>query len=304
MTVGGVDSRYFYKSYDDLDNIYTNIINFIQSPPIIPMKITEKLASQTNFVSFVSAKDKGGRSYSPDVSDGLSGEKTYYFNNGISKTYTCNADETSCIAGADETMVNGKTVWTINNNFIEVVMRVKFASVGSFDIDSNANGCQVGKINDYSIKPSKVEYYDSQGYAVIKTLYLPSKCIEVVYSGGSLLNVTKSTYANDPTKVADAQLKANFEGGDTVYVRLQIEEETQQRNEFIIKDELPNSAAKDIDFTFSREKDGYKASGKVTWVTEGGIKYLKFSPSGANGANKIDVLLNGKNYIDYAYKIL
>jgi hypothetical protein len=252
----------------------------------------------------VSAKDKGGRPYNPSQTDGTNGEKVFLFNNEVNQSYRCTVSETDCLAHADESMVDGQTVWTINDNYIEMILRVKFVSAGSFDIDSNAEGCQTGKIKDFSIRPSKVEYLDGQGVEVIKTLYLPTRCIEVVYAGGSVANISKSTYANDPSKVANAQLKANFEGGDTVYVRLQIDELTQQRSEFIIKDELPNSAVNDISFTFSRSRDNFKITGKATWVVEDGRKYLKFSPKTADGLNKVDVLLNGKNYIDYEYKIL
>ncbi len=292
--ISGVDEKFFYKtaSADELELIYKNILNEIAGAAGVPINVYEKLSTNATYGGFISAIDKGGRSYSPAESDGSKGEKVYAFNQ-VPKSYFCNAGESACNAQATK---SGST-YTISDNYIIVKIKFTANSSGEFDMDSNRSQCGASVTEPVS----KVEMLDPQANNKVRDTYVfPELCLHFVDRTDQSMQIIKKTYGSPQGDDADeSQQKAFFDSGDKVYVRLEVFEPNTTRTQYEIKDEVPPTVSGEIQYNLKRMSDGTSYAGKASVSVENGHRSLKIIGATGVGNN----LLNGKNIIQYSYEM-
>jgi len=109
----------------------------------------------------------------------------------------------------------------------------------------------------------------------------------IVEIGHNSPSVIKETFDSN----SYTNYKATFEAGETVFVRLTIDEPGNSRTDYKIEDAVPSHVSGTINYTFRR--GSYTYSGKTTAVS---AKII------IEGKSEID-LYKGKNYLEYSYKI-
>jgi len=109
----------------------------------------------------------------------------------------------------------------------------------------------------------------------------------VVEIGHNSPSIIKETFDSD----SYANYKATFEAGETVFVRLTVEEPSNSRADYKIEDTVPSHVSGTIDYVFRR--GGYSYTGRTSAVSG------KIVIEGKDET----VLLKGKNYFEYSYKI-
>lgn len=303
----GIDGEFFYKtaSATELNNIYEEILPKITYPPGVPIKVSEKLASNASYGGFVSAKDSGGTLYIPAETTGSNGEIVYQFP-AIPKTYICDATKADCVRnGTLLTSGSNSGKYEISNNYLTIKMKFSALGEGKFDMDSNYNGCDVGKPVATGSWLSKLEYQDPKNSnSVYATKNFPALCME--FSNGAIVpvNIMKTTYSTSQTldDLDTSKMKAYFEAGDTVFTVLEVVDSSQRRADFEILDELPNSASGNLVYKITREGDGKNFTGSATIYSSGSRKYFRLTPS-ADDIKSPAYLLEGKTIIQYEYKI-
>jgi len=284
-SVTNVDRKYLYKTADatELENIYKAILNEIESASGVPVRVSEKLAGELSFVNLVSVIDKGGRSYTATVTDGSGGEKILQLD-GLPENYDCNPGETACQSAAS----GGK----IDHNYTDFKIQFKANRKGTFDADSNYEGCDTGKMNQIA-SDSKVEYLNPSDGSVYKTMNFSYLCLAITDSLAAE-NVMKVTFGD----TGRALRKATFEAGETVYVSLIIQETETSRTDFAIFDTVPKSIAGTVNFTL--ERAGSVVANCSTTASGGEIKLD--GGAACQGGTTLD-LKQGINTIKYEYKI-
>lgn len=301
-----IDGSFFHHVVTTADNTkaMTDVANYIFGVSGVPIKIYEKIDSHASYEGFMSAVDKGGRSYVPSQSDGTDGDRLFYFSS-IPKSYYCDSAETKCLSEATKVTVLGTTKYLIENNYVELKLKFSASSEGKFDIDSNYNGCDVGKPVATGNWFSKLEYQDPRNSnSVYATKNFPVLCMEFSNGATVPVNIMKTTYSTSQTldDLDTSKMKAYFEAGDTVFTVLEVVDSSQRRADFEILDELPNSASGNLVYKITREGDGKNFTGSATIHTSESRKYFRLTPS-ADDIKSPAYLLEGKTIIQYEYKI-
>ncbi len=109
----------------------------------------------------------------------------------------------------------------------------------------------------------------------------------VVEIGQNSPSVIKETFDSD----SYSSYKATFEAGETVFVRLTVEEPGNSRTDYKIEDAVPSHVSGTVNYRF--ERGSYIFTGQTTAVSG------KITIEGKNDIN----LYKGKNYFKYSYKI-
>jgi len=270
----------------------------------VPLKFYEKIDSHAQFDRFISALDKGGRSYVPFQTDGPNSQKIFYFSS-VPKSYYCSAGEIKCINSAKKVIVSGATKYLIENNYLTTKIKFVALSNGKFDINSNYYGCNMGNVVATGNWVSKVEYEDPRNLnSVYATKNFPALCTE--FSGGLVapIKIMKTTYSNSQNldELDISKMKAYFEAGDMVYTVMEVTDSSKKRTDFEILDELPNSASGSLIYKIKRVSDGKNFSGSASIYVLGSKKYFRLTPS-LDDNNLPAYLLEGKTIIQYEYKI-
>ena len=282
----GIDGVYHFKALneDELNSIYLKILSAIEGGPA-GLIVTEKLAPKASYIETNYVKDKGGRTYPYTVTSTPQGDSTVlmYSVGGVPENYYCDSSESECLASANPNHY-------IENNFLNINIKVNFSSFGKFDLDSNYSGCDSGNLQKVADN-SKIDYYSSPNSdptnngSKYKTFTFSALCINVT-SGGTSPKISKITYDESGNK------KATFEAGDPVKVILEIDESESTRSDYIIEDFVPASANGSISYKFIRS-DGFTKVGTATASDEKvrfvGTDELKF--------------MHGINSIEYSYRI-
>lgn len=264
----GIDENFFFLSptNDDLVAIYARILNNIQAQNLV-LNVYEKLAEQALFERVESVKDKAGNS----------------------KPYTL--DQTSDRLKFTVTGINN-----VNDNYVDLKIKIKMKSNGFFDLDSNYNNCSTGnpiKVAD----ASKVEYMDTSTIPprVLDSKTFPGLCVNVTPNNP---NIIKTTFSKDPGNdiaVDASDKKATYEAGSEVWTVIQIYESTALRSDFVIKDKVPETAS---NFKYLIKKPGENTfteinASKVT-INDNSLSFTK---------SAIGNLMYGMTFIKYKYKI-
>lgn len=302
----GIDNAYMYHISKSSDNDFAmeNILNYISGFNGVPLKFYEKIDSHAQFDRFISALDKGGRSYVPSQTDGPNSQKIFYFSS-VPKSYYCSAGEIKCISSAKKVIVSGVTKYLIENNYLSMKIKFIALSSGKFDINSNYYGCDTDNVVATGNWVSKVEYEDPRNLnSVYATKNFPALCTE--FSGGLVapIKIIKTTYSSSQNldELDTSKMKAYFEAGDTVYTVMEVTDSSEKRTDFEILDELPNSVSGNLVYKIKRISDGKSFSGSASIYVLGSRKYFRLTPS-LDDNTLPAYLLEGKTIIQYEYKI-
>ncbi len=285
-----LDNKYFYLFYDDIIN---SIYQYIRGNTGVELGYFLKIAPQTELESVYSAKDKGGVTRSVELEEISSG---YYKikTSLIPATYQCFHDDLTCQSNA--VMHEDGTYW-IENNYLDIKIKTKFTSVGTFDLLTNYIGCESGPLKQIS-QDSRVEYYDPRDGSKYKNLYFKSVCIRVSESSPFII---KTSYGSDPGEDLinpKGSRQASFDAGDDVWIVLEIDDSTSGRSDFIIEDKVPESVSGKVEYSFYH--GGSKIKTGEASVTDA---KLQFSGQNSEGSETIGALAGGKNFIKYKIKI-
>ncbi|MDP3013314.1 MAG: hypothetical protein Q8M92_03665, partial [Candidatus Subteraquimicrobiales bacterium] len=287
-----IDGAYHYNaaSSDQLNSAYLAILSAIEGVPA-GLVAVEKLASQASYLETNYVKDKGGRIYPHVLTNSTQDGSTLLTYNiiGVPETYYCDSSEPDCVANAKQ---SGAGQYYIENNFLNINIKVSFNSFGKFDLDSNYSGCGTDNIQK-TADNSKVDYFSSANSDPInngskyKSFTFSSLCINVT-SGGTAPKISKITKDDKDEK------KATFEAGDLVKVKLEIDESESARSDYVIEDFVPASANGAISYKFSRQNDGFTKEGIGATASGGKVKFT--------GTDELK-LMHGKNFIEYSFRI-
>ena len=250
-------------------------------PVTANLVITEKIPSQVSYDSVVEVFDWRM------ISDGHGG----YIRRPLAYTVTG--------------PTNGKLTFTINNvpsrrdstnNTNVVFIKLKFTAKqsGVFDFTGNFNQCETGNPVQVSSQ-SSVQYYWRENPSNNHKYDFWSRCSVIE---GNPINIIKTTYLDkDGCKSQcsnSCQRKANFEAGEKVLTSLVIDEPNESRTDYKIQDTLPKTVSGEIIYSLKREKDGFCKTDLRATVSDGKIEFQ---------GSADQMLLNGKNIIEYSYKI-
>jgi len=297
-TIPELDNKYMYLFKNK--NIY-DIYRFIQGADGAKLDTYIKLPSQVDFNGIVSSGvDKGGRAYRLGFSNPTSNSLLYKMETSgiVPVSYQCNDGEQSCIQNA---VLRGDGTYWIENNYLDIKVKVKFNEPGNFDLLGNYINCETGPLQKIS-EDSKVDYFDTRNDSetLYKTLYFNALCIKVIKTSPSIVKVSYESDPGDDLANPQAERKASFEAGDDVWIVLEISNNSgTSLSDWKISDRVPDSISASLDYWYYQ--GNYKAKeGKVS--LSGKEVVFKGTDSGDTG-EYIRQLSLGKNYIKYRYKI-
>jgi len=297
-TIPELDNKYMYLFKNK--NIY-DIYRFIQGADGAKLDTYIKLPSQVDFNGIVSSGvDKGGRAYRLGFSNPTSNSLLYKMETSgiVPVSYQCNDGEQSCIQNA---VLRGDGTYWIENNYLDIKVKVKFNEPGNFDLLGNYINCETGPLQKIS-EDSKVDYFDTRNDSetLYKTLYFNALCIKVIKTSPSIVKVSYESDPGDDLANPQAERKASFEAGDDVWIVLEISNNSgTSLSDWKISDRVPDSISASSDYWYYQ--GNYEAKeGKVS--LSGREVVFKGTDSGDMG-EYIGQLSLGKNYIKYRYKI-
>lgn len=297
-TIPELDNKYMYLFTSE--NIY-DIYKFIEGADGAKLDTYIKLPSQVDFNGIVSSGvDKGGRAYRLGFSNPTSNSLLYKMETSgiVPVSYQCNDGEQSCIQNA---VLRGDGTYWIENNYLDIKVKVKFNEPGNFDLLGNYINCETGPLQKIS-EDSKVDYFDTRNDSetLYKTLYFNALCVKVIKTSPSIVKVSYESDPGDDLANPQAERKASFEAGDDVWIVLEISNNSGvSLSDWKISDRVPDSISASLDYWYYQ--GNYKAKeGKVS--LSGREVVFKGTDSGDTG-EYIRQLSLGKNYIKYRYKI-
>lgn len=253
-----------------------------------------RLPAQAHFETLYSAIDKGGRSRSVTLDEITSGYYRVSTNKKLPDSYWCKSGEQVCI---DNATLRDNGLYYVEDNYLDVKLRVKVETVGSYDLTSNYLGCESGPLKLVG-QDSRVEYFDPTSDAKYKTLYLKSVCVRVAESAPRIIKTSYSTDPGDDLTNPTGTRQAGFDAGDDVWIVLEVNDSTSGRTDYIVEDTLPSSVSGVIDYNYYQGSNKV-STGKVT-VSESKIKFYGYD---IGDGEITGALVSGKNYIKYKYKI-
>lgn len=281
----------FLFTHDNINEIY----HLIEGMSGVKLKYFVKVAPQARVETLYSAVDKGGRSELVTMAEVSPGLYEITTDDPVSYTYRCGSEEASCLSNA--VLHDDGTYW-IENNYLDIKIKIKFVSLGVFDLLSNYTGCETGPLRMVG-QDSRVEYYDPRDDAKYKTLYFKSLCVRVAESSPSIIKTSYATDPGDDLTNPTGVRQATFDAGDDVWIVLEIDDSTPGRLDWRIEDKVPESVSGKVDYSYYQGSNKVK-SGRVN-VTESKVI---FSGQQGNGSQEaLGALAAGKNYIKYRFKI-
>jgi len=291
-SVAGIDNNYFYKSqHTSGGDLYT----YIQGTTGVKLQYFIRLPVQVGYETVVEAVDKGGRTRDVSVNQISPNYYQISTNRSLPDSYRCTLDETAC---TDVAALRQDGTYWVEDNYLDLKIRIKFTGLGVFDAISNYIGCEAGPLHMVG-QDSRVEYYDPRNSQKYKTLYFKSACVRVAESSPY---VVKTSYESDPgddlaNPVGTRQ--ASFDAGADVFVVLEIDDSTSGRTDFIIEDNVPESVSGKLEYTYYQGTTKIK-SGEVV-VEENKIKF--HGQDDGSGGEVIGSLSGSKNFIKYKFRI-
>jgi len=269
------------SNFANNDKANLNIRSYIDTPSNSRVSIFENFPSQVRYLSVISLKDKGGRSYTPTVND--LGQNKYRFDlRLIPKQYTCQINETACIQNA--VLQGGEYI--LSDNYVDLKLEIEFIVYGKSELNTNFQGCENGPLVRIS-SASNVSYKLAGQNTYYKTSDFGAVCINV---GEISPLISKSTYIE-----RDGQLtKSNtFEAGDLVRVVLEIDEPNDRQSDYKITDKLPESVSGEIEYVLTTPGSVLPAQ-RLQINSDHNVIF--------EGNNERS-LTRGKNKIEYQYRI-
>ena len=287
-----LDEKYHYLFYENnIEDIYT----FIEGQTGIFLDYYVKLPSQVSYEGVVQYLDKGGRTRDVTVTE--LGDSTYKITtkNLLPLRYQCIRDEADCIRNAQ--LGSDGSYW-IEDNYLDVKLKVKFQELGSFDLLSNYTNCETGPLKKIA-ESSRVELIDPRDQSLYKTLYFDALCVKVLETSPGVVKVSYESDPGDDLSSPRAERKASFEAGDDVWTVLEVSSSSAGLTDWKVFDQVPSSAFGSLQYWYYQ--GGNKAKeGEVAISNSQAI--FKGVDNGDPGAF-IGQLSPGKNYIKYKYKI-
>lgn len=288
-----LDSKYFYLFYDD--NIF-DIYHYIKGNSGAYLDYFIKLPQQVSLESFVSAVDKGSRTRPVAISSISPGFYKIESDSPVPIEYRCNNDEGSCVKNA--TLRSDGSYW-IENNYLDIRVKVKFNELGSFDLLSNYTNCETGPLQKIA-EDSRVEYIHPNDGSLSDTRYFDALCIRVLETSPSIVKVSYESDPGGDLANPQAARKASFEAGDDVWIVLEISTGgAAGLADWKISDQVPDSVSGSLRYWYYHGADMVK-DGQV--VVSDKKVIFKGADSGDTGVY-VGGLSSGKSYIKYRYKI-
>ena len=288
----GIDDQLFFIFASD--NIF-EIYGLIEGMTGVKLKYFTKLAPQAQFETLYSAIDKGGRNRPVTLTEISPGLYKIVTDGPLAYTYRCASFETACRNNA---VLHDDGFYWIENNYLDLKIKVKFTGLGVFDLLSNYIGCESGPLKQVG-QDSRVEYYDPRNNEKYKTLYFKSVCVRVAESSPLIIKTSYTTDPGDDLANTTGVRQASFDAGDDIFVVLEIDDSTSGRTDFIIEDALPASVSGAIEYSFYHGSNKVK-TGEVS-ASDSRV-FFKGQENGGSG-EVIGALSSGKNYIKYRFKI-
>lgn len=288
----GIDDQYVYLFFNENIN---GIYQFIEGTTGVKLGYFLKLAPQTELETVYSAIDKGGRSRAVSLQEISPGTYRITTNYSLPESYKCTTGEESCTSHA--VLRDDGSYW-VEENYLDIKLRLKFTGIGTFDLLSNYIGCESGPLKQVS-QDSGVESFDPRDDTKYKTLYFKSVCVRVAESSPSVIKTSYATDPGDDLANPTGVRQASFDAGDDVWIVLEIDDSTSGRTDFTIGDQVPASVSGAIEYSFYHGADKPK-TGEV--VISSSKAFFKGQDSGDVGET-IGGLSSGKNYIKYKFKI-
>lgn len=291
--VPSVDNKYFYLFYNqNIEELY----KYIRGTSGSYLDTFIKLPQQVSFESMVSAIDKGGRTRSVSVTNISSSLYKIESDDPVPIEYVCAEGDESCRQNA---VLRPDGSYWIENNYLDIRVKVKFNELGSFDLLSNYTNCETGPLQKVA-EDSRVEYIHPDDGSLSDTRYFDALCVRVLETSPSIVKVS---YESDPgSDLANPQAarKASFEAGDDVWIVLEISTGgAAGLADWKISDQVPNSVSGPLRYWYYHGADIVK-DGQV--IVSDKKVIFKGADSGDTGAY-LGGLSSGKSYIKYRYKI-
>jgi hypothetical protein len=204
-------------------------------------------------------------------------------------------EEADCIRNAQ--LGSDGSYW-IEDNYLDVKLKVKFQELGSFDLLSNYTNCETGPLKKIA-ESSRVELIDPRDQSLYKTLYFDALCVKVLETSPGVAKVSYESDPGDDLSSPRAERKASFEAGDDVWTVLEVSSSSAGLTDWKVFDQIPSSAFGSLQYWYYQGGNKVK-EGEVAISNSQAI--FKGVDNGDPGAF-IGQLSSGKNYIKYKYKI-
>lgn len=291
-SVTGVDNQLlFLFTNDNINEIY----HLIEGMTGVKLKYFVKLAPQAQLETVYSAIDKGGRSEPVTMTEISPGLYQIVTDGPVAYIYRCGSAETACQSQA---VLHDDGSYWIENNYLDLKIKVKFTGLGVFDLLSNYIGCESGPLKRVG-QDSRVEYYDPRDNTKYKTLYFKSVCVRVAESSPSIIKTSYATDPGDDLANPTGVRQASFDAGDDAWIVLEIDDSTSGRTDFIIEDALPASVSGSIEYSFYHGLNKVKTGEVVVSDSKALFKGQESDES----KDAVGALSSGKNFIKYKFKI-